>query len=175
MPKPRRPIAESAESLAAVAMLATRWIERLLAGAEPPLTVSQFLALRAITREDLAATELARRAAVSGPAVSQLLASLVDAGLIERTAAAVDRRRQTLALTPAGEAAFLAAKEVARRELAGLLEELPRPEVDALARGLPVLEALLSGQPPPPRKPPPPKHRPGKRKPPHPGPGPGPK
>ena len=50
MPKPPRLKTDAAESLVALAPLATRWIERLLAAASPPLTVSQFLALRAIGR-----------------------------------------------------------------------------------------------------------------------------
>ena len=84
IPPPRRNKTEAAEALAAAAPLATRWIERLLAQHDPPLTVTQYLALRAIVRERISATELARRAGVSGPAVSQLLAGLADAGLIER-------------------------------------------------------------------------------------------
>jgi DNA-binding MarR family transcriptional regulator len=134
----------------------------LLAAASPPLSVSQFLALRAIAREKISATELARRADVSAPAVSQLLSGLLEAGLVERLPAADDRRRQVLALSVAGEAAYLGAKEASRRQLGALLEDLPRPEQDALARALPVLEALLLGQAPPARKPPPPKPRPGK-------------
>src|ERR671924_91788 len=47
-PPPRRPHIEAAQALAAVAPLATRWIERLLAAHEPPLTVAQYLVLRAI-------------------------------------------------------------------------------------------------------------------------------
>jgi DNA-binding MarR family transcriptional regulator len=79
MPPPRRSKTEAAEALAAAAPLATRWIERLLAQHDPPLTVTQYLALRAIASERISATELARRAGVSGPAVSQLLAGLADA------------------------------------------------------------------------------------------------
>src|SRR5579875_2288831 len=93
MPAARRPPHEAAEGLAAVAPLATRWIELLLARHDPPLTVPQYLALRAISRERISASELARRTGVSGPAVSQLLAALADGGLIERQAAAEDRRR----------------------------------------------------------------------------------
>src|SRR5919201_1323170 len=93
---------QAAEALAAAAPLATRWIERLLAHSKPPLTVTQYLALRAIAREGVSGTELARRAGVSGPAVSQLLAGLADAGLIERRVAGGARRRVSLALSPAG-------------------------------------------------------------------------
>src|SRR3954465_1839638 len=90
-PPDRKPLAtvakqHAAEALAAVAPLATRWIERLLARHDPALTVPQYLALRAIAREGVAGSELARRTGVSGPAVSQLLSALASAGLVERRA-----------------------------------------------------------------------------------------
>jgi DNA-binding MarR family transcriptional regulator len=164
-PRPGRKKTEAAEALAAVAPLASRWIERLLAAHEPPLTVTQYLALRAIAREGVSGSELARRAGVSGPAVSQLLAGLAEAGLIERGPAAGDRRRQELALSAEGGRAFRGAEALLRRRLATLLGDLPGPEADALARVLPQVEAALSGsspprRPPPPKPPPPPRGRP---------------
>jgi MarR family transcriptional regulator for hemolysin len=153
----------AAEALVAVAPLATRWIERLLAANEPPLTTPQYLALRAIAREEqVSAGELARRAGVSGPAASQLLAVLVDGGLVDRRAADGDRRRQELALTPAGRELLAAVEATLSERIGSLLGDLPRPEVDALRRALPRVEAALSGaapprRPPPPRKPPPPR------------------
>jgi DNA-binding MarR family transcriptional regulator len=65
---------------------------RLLAGHRPPLSLGQYLALRAIGRESLGTTELARRAGVSWPAVSQLVAALMELGLVERSPAADDHR-----------------------------------------------------------------------------------
>jgi DNA-binding MarR family transcriptional regulator len=156
MPQPRRPTTDAAEALVAVAPLVSRWIERLLAAHEPPLTVAQFLALRAIDAEDISGSELARRAGVSGPAVSQLLAGLVDAGLLERHELSEDRRRHTLALSARGERVLATARMLLRERLSSLLAELPRPEADALARALPRVEATLSGSPPP-RRPPPPR------------------
>jgi DNA-binding MarR family transcriptional regulator len=158
---------DAAEALVAVAPLVSRWIERLLAGHRPPLSVGQFLALRAIATEEVSGSELARRTGVSGPAVSQLLASLADAGLIERSELAEDRRRHNLALTAGGEATLASAQALLRERLSSLLVELPRPETDALARALPQVEARLSGAPPPrrphpprPPGPPPPRRRP---------------
>src|SRR6266540_515212 len=103
VPPPHRHDTEAAQALTAAAPLATRWIERLLAQHDSPLTVTQYLALRAIDREGVSGTELARRAGVSGPAVSQLLAALADAGLLDRGPLARDRRRQILSLSEAGE------------------------------------------------------------------------
>src|SRR6266516_2953141 len=118
MPRPRRAQTDAAEALVAVAPLATRWIERLLASHDPPLTVPQFLVLRAIERENISGSELARRAGVSGPAVSQLLAGLADAGLVERYPATGDRRRQGLALSEAGDRGFRSAEALLRGRFA---------------------------------------------------------
>jgi hypothetical protein len=77
------------------------------------------------------------------------------------------RRRQTLALTTAGERALRSAQAALRERLATLLADLTPPEADALARLLPRLEQLLSGKIPPPRRPrpappPPPRRGPGR-------------
>src|SRR5207248_2683686 len=108
-PHPRRheprhdgPRAHVADELAAVVPLVGRWIERLLAAHEPPLTVAQFLALQAASSGDATGADLARRAAVSPAAVSQLLGGLEAAGLVSRGRAEGDRRRQPLALTQTG-------------------------------------------------------------------------
>ena len=158
MPPLKRPRPEAADGLIAVSLLAARWIERLLARGPTQLTVTQFLALRAITGEEISVGDLARRAGVSGAAASQLLSGLVDAGLVERGEVVGDRRRQALALSAAGEAALEEAGGLLRAELSELLGVMPPPEADALARLLPRVEAALSGSPPP-RPAPPPKHR----------------
>ncbi len=169
MPRPRRSLLAAVDALISVAPLANRWIDRLLAGHRPPLTVTQFLALRAIALDGVSGSELARRAGVSGPAVSQLLAGLADAGLLKREALPGDRRRQTLSLSTRGQRALASAEALLRERLTPLLADLPRPEADALTRALPHLAATLSGAPPP-RRPPPPRppsgpHPPPRRRP----------
>jgi len=155
---------DAAAALVAAAPLAARWIDRLLAARDPPLTTPQYLALRAISREQVTVNELARRAGVSGPAASQLLNTLADAGLLDRRAAEGDRRRQELSLTAAGGEALASAEALLAGRLASLIGALPQPEIDALARVLPRVEAALSGVPPPRRPPPPrPPHPPHER------------
>ena len=145
------------DELVGAAALTARWAERLLAAHDPPLTLGQYLALRSIARESLTAAELARRAGVSGPAVSQLVAGLEDAGWIARTRADDDRRRQQLAVSESGEQVLESAFSDLRIGLGPLLASLPPPEQDALDRALPHLEAALGGTPPPRRPPPPPR------------------
>jgi len=144
MPRPRHHTGsrQAAEALVRAAPLASRWIERLLAAHEPPLTVAQYLALEAIAEGQIVGAELARRAAVSPAAVSQLLATLEE-----------------------GRRTLRSAHITLRDRLAGLLADLPPPEADALARMLERLQASLSGTPPPPRphRAPPPPRGPKKR------------
>jgi DNA-binding MarR family transcriptional regulator len=160
MPRPLRQTGsrQAAEALVRTAPLVSRWIERLLAGHDPPLTVAQYLALQAIAEGEVVGAELARRAAVSPAAVSQLLATLEESGLLARGRLEDDRRRQSLALTEQGRRALRSAQAELRDRLAGLLADLPPPEADALAGLLERLQASLSGTPPPPRprRPPPP-------------------
>jgi DNA-binding MarR family transcriptional regulator len=172
MPRPRHhhsnPAGLAAESLVRVTPLLGRWIERLLAAHEPPLTVAQYMALEAAAEDGVVGADLAQRAAVSPAAVSQLLGGLEEAGLMARARAEDDRRRQPLTLSERGERTLVSARLLLRGWLAGLLGELPPHEADALADGLARLDALLSGRAPPPRppRPPGPKHR----QPPPPGP-----
>jgi DNA-binding MarR family transcriptional regulator len=132
---------------------------RLLAAQRPPLTVSQLLALRAIADGPIAAADLARRAAVSGAAVSQLIGDLERDGLVERAPAPADRRRLELALTVQGRRTLSSVQRRLGTQIGDLLRGLPRPEADALARALAQVESVLAGTPPPRRPPPPhPKH-----------------
>lgn len=157
MPGPRRPQTAATDALIAVAPALTRWIERLLAGHEPPLTLAQYLALRAIADEGAGGSEIARRAGISGSAASQLIASLSDAGLIERSAAAADRRRYQLTLSPSGSRALRSAGSLLRRRLGALLADVPPHATDVLAGALAPVQAALEGRPPPRRPPPPPR------------------
>lgn len=154
---------DAAAALARVAPLVSRWIERLLAELDTPLTVAQYLALEAVARGQDSGAELARGAGVSQAAVSQLVAALESAGLLERAPGGDDRRRRPLALTRPGRSALRAAQKRVRERLAQALEGLPGPEAHGLERSLAQVEALLLGVAPPPRpkppKPPGPRHR----------------
>ena len=162
-PHPHRERARerAVDGLALVVPGIGRWIERLLAAHDPPLTVAQFLALQAASTGETAGVDLARRAAVSPAAVSQLLSGLEDARLLQRVRSADDRRRQPLTLTAEGRETLRSAQAELRLGLAWALADMPPHEADALADALERIEAILGGAPPP-------------RRPPRPGPPPGP-
>jgi DNA-binding MarR family transcriptional regulator len=149
------------DELVGAAAVTARWAERLLAAGDPPLTLGQYVALRSISRELVTAGRLARRAGISGPAASQLVSALEDAGWVARTPFAHDRRSHALALTDAGGRVLGSAADALRERLGPLLAELPPPELHALERALPLVEATLGGTPPPrrPRPPRPPEGR----------------
>ena len=160
---PPRHARQAGAALAATAPLAARWVERVLASHEPPVTPAQYLALRAIAAGPVSAATLARRTGVSGAAVSQLVGALEDGGLVERGAPLDDPRSRALSLTRAGEELLRSTTDLVGESLAELLTDLPRPEADALVRLLERVEAALAGTAPPRRPPPPrpPPHRKG--------------
>ncbi len=158
MPRPRHP--KPAEALLDVAPLVTRWMERVLAGREPALTLVQWLTLRAVGSGETLASRLARAAGVSDAAVSQVLAGLEWMQLVARTRAEGDRRHQPVRLTAAGRRELDAAAAELARRLGAMLEPLPRPQADGLADGLRAAAAALAGVPLPRRPPPPPPPRP---------------
>ncbi len=168
MGRPRNPVGsrQAAEALVRTAPLVSRWIERVLASHDPPLTVAQYLALQAVADGEVMGVDLAHRAAVSPAAVSQMVGALEDAGLLARVRFENDRRRRPLALTEQGEWVLRSAQTALRERLAGLLADLPLREADALARLLERLRASLGGTPPPPwpHRPPPPRRPPSSRR-----------
>ena len=157
---PPKPAQDVADALIATTPLAARWIQRLLAAHSPPLTVSQLLALRAIAEGPIAAADLARRAGVSGAAVSQLVSDLERDGLVERAPASNDRRRLELELSTRGRRTLMSAQATLTAQIGELLSGIPQPEADAFARALAHVESRLAGTPPPRRPPLPSKHRP---------------
>ena len=162
MPRPRTPRLP-VDELVGAAAVTSRWAERVLAAHQPPLTLAQYLALRSIVREPVTAAELARRAGISGPAASQLVSAVEAAGWIARTPFAHDRRSNELALTDAGRRVFASATNALASRLGPLLAQLPPPELHALERALPLVEATLGGNPPPRRPRPPEGPRPRRR------------
>lgn len=161
-PRPRTPTDLAvAGALARTAPAVTRWIERVLARHDPPLTLAQYLLLQEVADGVTGGSELARRASVSPAAVSQLLATLETANHLERARTVDDRRRHELSLTPSGRRILESATTSVQRRLSALLSGMPKPELDALARLLRRLDEPFAAAPPRrPERPRPPRPRP---------------
>lgn len=103
---PSAQLPSTARSLPIVLMRAR---ERVMAPiremlAESGITEQQWRVLRVLSEygpQD--ASRLAERACLLLPSLTRIARSMVDKGYISRTAHAGDRRRQTLAITPAGQ------------------------------------------------------------------------
>ena len=91
---------------------------------------------------DIAAREVAERTAMDKVAVSRAIASLLDAGRIERDIRDDDRRRSRLRLSPEGRAIYDEVAPLALAYQRRLLEGLAEDERAALDRLLTRLETL---------------------------------
>ena len=91
-------------------------------------------------------TWLAVREGVTQPAMTQLIARLQDAGLVERAADPADGRVVQVRITADGRAMLARRRAVRASRLAGLLDRLSPDERNALAAALPAMDALANGQ-----------------------------
>ena len=107
------------------------------------LAVNEWRVLAVLGRHhDIAAREVAERTAMDKVAVSRAIASLLDAGRIERDAHDGDRRRSRLRLSPAGRAIYDEVAPLALAYQRRLLDGLADDERAALDRLLTRLETL---------------------------------
>jgi DNA-binding MarR family transcriptional regulator len=93
-------------------------------------------------------TWLATREGVTQPAMTQLIARLQDAGLVDRAADPADGRVVQIRITADGKAVLAHRRAVRADRLAGLLERLSPDERDALAAALPAMDVLASAKRP---------------------------
>jgi DNA-binding MarR family transcriptional regulator len=91
-------------------------------------------------------TWLAVREGVTQPAMTQLIARLQDAGLVERAADPADGRVVQVRITADGQAMLAGRRAVRAERLAGLLDRLSPDEREALAAALPAMDALANAQ-----------------------------
>jgi DNA-binding MarR family transcriptional regulator len=109
------------------------------------LTMTQLAALATLERHGpLTPGELAALERVQPPSMTRVVASLQDAGLVERTPHPSDRRQALLAVTPAATA--LLREDRRRREawLAQRLAELDDDERALLRAAAPLLDRLAA-------------------------------
>jgi DNA-binding MarR family transcriptional regulator len=91
-------------------------------------------------------TWLAVREGVTQPAMTQLIARLEDAGLVDRAADPTDGRVVRVGITADGMAMLADRRAVRAKRLAALLDRLSLDEREALAAALPAMDALASAQ-----------------------------
>ena len=91
-------------------------------------------------------TALAAREGVTQPAMTQLVARLQDAGLVDRVPDAADGRVVYVRITAEGRAMLARRRAVRAERVAALLARLSPDEQAALAAALPAIDALANAQ-----------------------------
>jgi MarR family transcriptional regulator, lower aerobic nicotinate degradation pathway regulator len=116
-----------------------RTVDRVLSDA--PLSPAGYRVLSWLSMGSSAAAVLAEKLAVSRPTVTLVVDGLQARGLVERTADDNDRRRVTISMTPAGEAALATADAM----VASRLEEILGPLGPDTAAGIVTALERLQG------------------------------
>jgi DNA-binding MarR family transcriptional regulator len=116
-----------------------RTVERALNDAD--ISPAGYRVLSWLSMGDAAAAVLADKLAVSRPTVTLVVDGLQARGLVSRTADERDRRRVTISMTPAGQAALADADA----RVASNLEEVLAPLGAGTAAGIVVALELLHG------------------------------
>jgi len=94
-------------------------------------------------RPGITAARIAELERISAPAVSNHLARMEKANLIQRTRGDVDRRQVGLALTPEGEKVLRSVRQRRTAWLAARLDKLDQAERAAVEQAIGPLEKLL--------------------------------
>jgi DNA-binding MarR family transcriptional regulator len=100
------------------------------------VTVEQFHTLRHIHRGLQSTSELAAEKHISRPAISQIVDTLVDKGLLTRHTSTQDRRYVRLELTQAGLDLIEAVFQKNRAWMMDMLSQLSAQELEGLLGGL---------------------------------------
>jgi len=99
-----------------------------LALATVDLSTAQYRLLNQLAQGDDASTSIARKLAVSAPSVTAVVDGLVQRGAVVRTPSVEDRRRISLALSPAGKALLAHAESVVSLRLESIANDLEDDE-----------------------------------------------
>lgn len=109
------------------------------------MTQERLVALASMAEHGpISITALAQMAKVRTPAMSRMVSSLVEDGLVSRRDDKTDGRGVLVLLTPRGRRVFKKAKQYSSRHLRQALGKLPRSQVSALAGLVSSLESLDS-------------------------------
>ena len=137
------------EALAAEVAAGLERLIRLFRWISPPSGLSLTSAATLATLErggPRRLTALAAREGVTQPAMTQLVARLQDAGLVDRVPDAADGRVVYVRITANGRAMLARRRAVRAERVAALLARLSPDEQAALAAALPAIDALANAQ-----------------------------
>jgi DNA-binding MarR family transcriptional regulator len=137
------------EALAAEVAAGLERLIRLFRWISPPSGLSLTSAATLATLErggPCRLTALAAREGVTQPAMTQLVARLQDAGLVDRVPDAADGRVVYVRITAEGRAMLARRRAVRAERVAALLARLSPDEQAALAAALPAMDALANAQ-----------------------------
>jgi DNA-binding MarR family transcriptional regulator len=137
------------EALAAEVAAGLERLIRLFRWISPPSGLSLTSAATLATLErggPRRLTALAAREGVTQPAMTQLVARLQDAGLIDRVPDTADGRVVYVRITAEGRAMLARRRAVRAERVAALLARLSPDEQAALAAALPAMDALADAQ-----------------------------
>ena len=124
-----------------VAVMKTSRRLRLESSSET-LTPAQYSVLAGLRDEQRTIGELAAREQVAAPSMTRIVKSLLEAGLVTRTASEHDGRQVLIALTSAGRDAFRGARSQRTAWLARRLETLGARDRATLARAAALLQEM---------------------------------
>ncbi|MBV1780590.1 MarR family transcriptional regulator [Paeniglutamicibacter sp. ABSL32-1] len=106
------------------------------------LTPAQYSVLAALRNEQHTIGELAAREQVAAPSMTRIVKSLLEAGLVTRTASEHDGRQVLIAPTAAGRDAYRGARSQRTAWLATRLETLGAKDRATLARAAALLQEM---------------------------------
>jgi DNA-binding MarR family transcriptional regulator len=138
---------DTAELASRLRLGVTRLARKLRQEAEPGVTPSLLSALSTIERAGpMTLGDLCAAEQVQPPTMTRLVASLVEAGLVERNVDPADRRVAWVRVTPAG--AKLLAQSRKRKEayLAKRLRELEPERLAIVEEAAAILDQLVEGE-----------------------------
>ncbi|MFI5047757.1 MAG: MarR family winged helix-turn-helix transcriptional regulator [Acidimicrobiia bacterium] len=114
-------------------VLTLAWLARVLERACTDLTLPQYRLLALIARGDERASDVAARLALARPTVSATIDTLVERGVLERTAIDTDRRAVRLTITAEGYGLMRTAQDAMRERLDDVLTRAADPSLVQLA------------------------------------------
>jgi DNA-binding MarR family transcriptional regulator/GNAT superfamily N-acetyltransferase len=98
--------------------------------------------------EALYAADLARKFGLSADYLSKIISKFESRGLITRTPSTEDSRKQILAPTAAGKAAYLELREKSRGHISEMIKGLSPEEINELVSAMDTIEEILDSEKP---------------------------